>query len=88
MLNDNYILVSKIKEEVKEGFQVAAVEDSSTYMGMVKQIPDRPVYLGNYVVNVGDKVVFAKYSPDTHLITRDGEELKYINVNDLLEVCR
>lgn len=87
MLSDNYILVGKVPEETKEGFQAVAVEDSSVYTGIVRKLPSRPVYMGNEPVKLGDKVIFAKYSPDTHLIVKDGEELKYINTNDLLEVC-
>lgn len=87
MLNDNYILVAKLPKEKTEGFEAVEVEDSSVYSGIVVKLPKRPVYMGNEHVKLGDKVIFAKYSPDTHLITRDGEELKYINTNDLLERC-
>jgi len=85
-LSSNYILVSKALEPVSEGFQAVAVEDSSVYKGKVEQLPDNPVYLSNQALKVGDIVIFAKYSPDTHLIERDGVELKYINTRDLLEV--
>ncbi len=87
MLNNKYILVSKVSEEKKEGFQVVAVEDASIYQGIVFDLPEIPVYIGNHELVRGDTVIFAKYSPNTHLIQRDGQELKYIAVEDLLEVC-
>jgi co-chaperonin GroES (HSP10) len=89
MLNNNYILVTKpIEEEKKEGFQIAQVEDSSVYTGIVYELPEIPVYMGNTQVKKGDKVIFAKYSPDTHLIQRDGVDYKYINTKDILELCQ
>lgn len=86
MISNKYILVEKIEETKDDGFQVVKVEDISTYMGKVNALPEIPVYIGNHQLDIGDTVIFAKYSPNTHLITREGKELKYILIEDLLEV--
>lgn len=86
-ISNKYILVSKIDKEVKEGFQEVEIEDASIYQGKVYALPEIPVYIGNHQLEIGDKVIFVKYSPTTHLIQRDGQELKYILIDDLLEVC-
>lgn len=85
-LSNKYILVSSVEEKPQEGFHAVKVEDSSIYKGIVKDVPDQPVFLSNHQLVKGDTVIFAKYSPNTHRIERDGEELKYIAVEDLLEV--
>ncbi len=85
-INSNYVLVEKIEEIKDDGFQLVKVEDISTYMGKVAGLPEVPIYVGNKPLELGDVVVFAKYSPNTHMVNRDGKELKYIYVVDLLEV--
>lgn len=85
-ISNKYLIVTKLEEKKKEGFKVVEVEDASTYMGIVHALPEIPVYIGNRQLNLGDKIVFAKYSPSTHLIQRDGKELKYILLDDILEV--
>lgn len=81
-LNDNYIAVEQLEKEVKEGFQTVDVQDNFVYKGRVKFLPDRPVYMGNEPLKLGDTVLFAKYSPDTHEV----EELKvkFVSTRDLL----
>lgn len=86
MLSAKYILVSKPVEKPQEGFQAVKVEDSSIYSGVVFDLPDVPVFLSNRQLVKGDTVIFAKYSPNTHLIQREGKELKYILIEDLFEV--
>lgn len=86
MLSNKYILVGKPEEKEEEGFKTVKVEDSSIYTGVVRALPEIPVYMGNKQIVVGDTVIFAKYSPNTHRIERNGEELKYIAIEDLLEV--
>lgn len=81
-INANYILVEKIKEEKGEGFQTAEVQDSFVYKGRVKEVPQVPLYVDNHVLAVGDIVLFAKYSPDTHEV--DGD--KFIKAVDILKV--
>lgn len=85
-LSDKYILVTKAEEPVTEGFQAVAVEDTSIYKGKVVRIPEMPVFIGNHKVAVGDVVIFAKYSPDTHPLKIDGVDHKYIFTGDLLDV--
>jgi co-chaperonin GroES (HSP10) len=87
-LNSKYILVTKMPEETKEGFQAVQIEDSSTYMGIVKELPENPIWIGNTLLEVGNTIIFAKYSPNTHLITKDNVEYKYITTEDILEITK
>lgn len=87
MINSNYVLVGRFEEEVKEGeFQTIKPEDISTYQGIVLEVPEAPAYVGNTPLEVGNVVVFAKYSPNTHMIQREGKELKFVLIADILEV--
>lgn len=81
-INANYIVVEKFEEEKGDGFVAVEVQDSFVYKGRVKEIPQVPLYVDNHVLTVGDVVVFAKYSPDTHEI--DGD--KFIKAVDILKV--
>lgn len=82
------VLVSKIEEEKKDGFQTVDVQDSFVYKGRVEQLS------GGYVTgtslqglyNVGDIILFAKYSPDTHEIEHDGKKYKVVEVKDVIAV--
>ena len=88
------ILVSKITEEKKEGFQAVEVQDSFLYKGKVEQVgqgPSMPVeYSGtNYVapgITEGSIVLFAKYSPHTQMINVEGEEMKVIRTEDIIAI--
>jgi len=81
-ISNKYIVVEKLEEEAKEGFKAVEVQDNFVYKGRVKLLPEIPVYLDNKQLAVGDIVVWAKYSPDTH----DFEGDKFISINDLLAV--
>jgi len=84
-ISNNRIVVERIEEPKKEGFETVEVQDSSTYKGRVVILPqDVPVYMGNKQVAVGDTVLFAKYSPDTHEIEHEGKKLKFIKVEDIM----
>lgn len=86
----NRILVSKIIEPKKEGFQTVDVQDSFIYKGKVEQ--------GEYVwpsyeggpdpkrIGPGDVIQFKKYSPDTEEIEFDGKKMKIIKVEDVLAI--
>lgn len=85
-ISNKYILVEKIEEEVKEGFQAVQVQDSSIYKGKIIGLPEIPVFLTNTPVYLGQVVLFAKYSPDTHEIDLDGKKVKFVAISDLLAV--
>lgn len=86
-ININYVLVKKLEEEKKEGFQAVEVQDNFVYKGVIVRIPkSQPVYLGDDHLAVGDVVMFAKYSPDTHEIELEGVKHKFVKVSDLLAV--
>lgn len=81
----NRVLVSKVEEEKQEGFQTVQVQDSFVYKGRVEMLGnDRSTY---YVTpEVGDVILFAKYSPDTQEIDHEGQKMKIINVDDILAI--
>jgi len=89
----NRILVSKVEEEKKEGFQTVEVQDSFVNKGKVEQVgnTEMPVtYKGNQYfypgIAVGSTVLFAKYSPDTQEIEHEGKKMKIIRVEDVLAI--
>lgn len=82
----NYIVVEKIVEEKKEGFQAVEVQDSFVYKGKVVNLPDPPVYIGNEQIKIGDVIMFAKYSPDTFEMEVEGQKVKFVNVSDILAI--
>lgn len=78
----NRVLVSKVEEEKKEGFQSVNVQDSFVYKGRVEIFGDCP----HVAFNSGDIVLFAKYSPDTQEIDIEGKKMKIINADDVLVI--
>lgn len=88
----NRVLVSPVEKEKTEGFQTVEVQDSFTYKGRIEK-------LGQDVLNeykhygeelpplrIGDTILFAKYSPDTHEIEHEGTKFKSVKVEDILAV--
>lgn len=86
MISNNYVLVARHEEEKKEGFQAVEVQDNFVYKGKVLQVSEAPVFMGNRQVGPGDVILFAKYSPDTHLLDLEGDEVKFVSVKDILAV--
>ena len=84
-ISNNYIAVEKLEEPKQEGFQTVEVQDSSIFKGRVKFMGDG-FYIGNKIVEVGDVVIFAKYSPNTHDIEHEGLKLKFVKAEDVLAV--
>lgn len=86
-ISNKYIVLEKILEEKKEDeFNVVSVQDSSTFMGKVKILPEIPVFIGNRQVTIGDKVLFAKNSPDTHEVEYEDDKVKFVALEDLLGI--
>jgi co-chaperonin GroES (HSP10) len=85
-ISNNRVVVEKVEEEVKEGFQEVKVQDSSTFKGRVLFTPEAPIYMGNHPVTKGDVLLFAQNSPDTHMIPYDGKDIKFVMVSDILAV--
>jgi co-chaperonin GroES (HSP10) len=80
----NRVLVSALEELKQEGFQTVQVQDNFVYKGKVEEIGQFVAIAGN--VAVGDTVLFAKYSPDTHEIEHEGKKYKVVEVSDILAV--
>lgn len=85
-ISDDYIGIEQLEKKPQEGFQMVEVQDNFTYKGRVFLLPARPVYIGNETVQLGDIVIFAKYSPDTHEIEEDGKKFKMVKTSNILLV--
>lgn len=86
-IHNNRVVIEKVEEEKKEGFQEVKVQDSSTFKGRVVALPEQPVWIGNKQLEKGDVLIFAQNSPDTHLIPDwEGKEVKFILVADILAI--
>lgn len=83
----NRILVSKIEEEKKDGFQTVDVQDSFVYKGKVEQTSSDCPQPGDHIhMQKGDTVLFAKYSPDTKEVDHEGKKMKIISMDDVLAI--
>jgi len=91
----NRILISRIEEEAKEGFQTVDVVDSFIYKGKIEKVGEDPFALkGTSTVSPfveggfqqGQIVLFAKYSPDTQEIDHEGQKMKIVNIDDILAI--
>lgn len=85
-ISNNYVCVERIEEPPKEGFQTVEVQDNFLYRAKVHILPEIPVFMGNRRLGVGEVVLFAKYSPDTHEIEHEGKKLKFVSIRDILAV--
>jgi co-chaperonin GroES (HSP10) len=83
-ISNKYVVVEKLEEEVKDGFQTVDVQDNFVYKGKVKILPSMPVFMTDTQLKIGDTVLFAKYSPDTHEVDLDGQKIKFVAISDLL----
>ena len=78
----NRVLLSKVEEDKKEGFDTVNVQDSFVYKGRVEQIGE----VDANKVCPSDIVLFAKYSPDTQEVEHDGKKMKVVNVSDIIAI--
>lgn len=69
-----------------EDFETVEVQEESTFRGVVYEVSSTPAYIGNHRISVGDHVLFARYSPNTHDIVYNGKKIKFIKVSDILAV--
>lgn len=83
-ISNSYVVVEKVEEPVAEGFQAVQVQDSSIYKGKVTDVPEAPIFMGNEHVGIGDIILFAKYSPDTHDVEEGGKKMKFVKTTDIL----
>lgn len=88
----NRILVSKVEEEKKDGFQTVEVQDSFVYRGKVEQVGGETgtvwtgTSLSEPLLQEGSVVLFAKYSPHTQEIEHEGKKMKIIRMEDVLAI--
>jgi len=82
-ISDNYVVVKKREENKEKGFLTASVQDNFVYEGIIKFLPESPIFMGNDKLKIGDIILFDKYSPDTHEYD-DGEKVKFVHKRDIL----
>lgn len=88
----NRLLVSRVEEEKKEGFQTVEVQDNFIYKGKVEQVGEDTgmVWTGTSVaeplIKAGSIVLFAKYSPHTQDVENEGKRMKIIRMEDVLAI--
>lgn len=85
-ISNSYIVVEKLEQPAQEGFKTVEVQDNFIYKGKVTHVPECPVYMGNKPVTIGDTILFAKYSPDTHELDLEGKKVKFVKTEDILAV--
>jgi len=84
------VLLTRVEEEKKEGFETVEVQDCFVYKGKVEQIGEgcegQPLLSTPLVHNfaVGDVVLFSKYSPDTQTFKENGVEYKAVKLEDII----
>lgn len=85
-ISNKYLVVEKLEQEEKDGFKTVEVQDNYVYKARVKYLPSIPVFMTDTQLKIGDIVLFAKYSPDTHEVDLDGQKVKFVAISDLLAV--
>lgn len=75
----NRLLISKIEETKKDGFETVEPQDNFIYKGKVEQ-SNSPDILPESII------LFAKYSPDTQEVEVEGKKMKIISVDDVLAI--
>lgn len=79
----NRVLVSRVEEEKKDGFQTVEVQDSFVYKGKIEILSQEAADKG---FNLYHTVLFTKYSPDTQEIDHEGQKMKIIKIEDILAI--
>lgn len=82
----NRLLVSPLEKEVKEGFTTVDVQDSFVYKGKIEQFCSEIDPNMNTIGKIGDTIIFAKYSPDTHEFEEGGKKYKSVLISDVIAV--
>ena len=88
------LLVSRVDEDKKEGFEKVEVQDSFVYKGKIEQLGSAMTSAMYFTTSGIEKpdfaeggiVLFAKYSPDTQEVEHDGKKYKIIRAEDVLAV--
>ena len=78
------VLVSKIEEVAKEGFQTVKTQDEFLYKGKVEMMGDEANSIPE--LKEGSVIIFTKYSPDTHEIEHEDQIMKIIRTEDILAI--
>lgn len=91
----NRVLLERIEKEKTSGFEAVEALDQFVSKGRVVQVGE--VIGGDAVIlssnvpfekafDVGDIVLFAKFSPDTQEVTIEGVDMKVVAVADIIAV--
>lgn len=88
----NRLLVSRVEDEKKDGFQTVEVQDNFIYKGKVEQVGEDTgmVWTGTAIqqplIQEGAIVLFAKYSPHSQDVEHEGQRMKIIRMEDVLAI--
>lgn len=88
----NRLLVSRVEDEKKEGFQTVEVQDNFIYKGRVEQVGEDTgmMWTGTSIqqplIQEGSVVLFAKYSPHSQDVEYEGKKMKIIRLEDVLAI--
>lgn len=88
------VLVSRLEEEKKEGFQTVEIQDSFLYKGRIEQVGNtfensvqwNGTSLEAPILREGVTVYFAKYSPHTQELDVEGRKMKVVRLEDIIAV--
>lgn len=80
----NRVLVARIEKEKAEGFATVDVQDDFIYRGKVVGLGQESAHTA--FPAIGDTVLFAKYSPDTHDVKIGEETFKSVALTDILVI--
>ena len=94
-ISSNYVVVKKAKQPEKTGdFGAVEATDDFIYRGTIVAISDQPTHVSNAKAEVGDEILFAKYSPDTfefdgkEIDSSLSEKVKFIKTTDILAIIK
>lgn len=79
------VLVSKIEEVAKEGFQTVKTQDEFLYKGKVEMMGSEASSFDSDLEE-GSVIIFTKYSPDTHEVEHEDQVMKIIKTEDILAI--
>lgn len=88
----NRLLVSRVEDEKKDGFQTVEVQDNFIYKGKVEQVGEDTgmMWTGTSIaeppIKAGSVVLFAKYSPHSQDVEYEGQRMKIIRMEDVLAI--
>ena len=83
----NRILLSKVEVPETDGFKAVEIQDDFVFKGKVEQIGiELDEVVKTLGLNLGDTVMFRKYSPDTEDVEIEGKKMKVVDLEDVIAI--